>query len=443
MKIKRYLWILLYALIIALPSIIYVLNFYNLNILLVISGVLGISAYILFSFQFLLASRIKIIDRQFGLDKVYRFHMVIAIVALIFAYLHKILKEMYYAESLKTQLGDFAFIIFIAISVFNILMMVNKLFFKITFIDNFRKFLNQILKIKYQYKVLIHNFTLIGLIFLLIHILLAYSVNSNIVLKSILILYFAVPIGLYFNHKIIKGYVNKSKKYVVSEVINESENIVTLKFKPKNGEVFPYLPGQFLYLTIKNDQIPSDEHPFTISSSPISKDYISVTVKQLGDFTNKLNLAKVGDAAHIDGPFGKFTYLKESNSKKICFIAGGIGITPFLGMLRYMNDMDKNREVVLLWGVRDSSEIICKDELEKFESTLGNFKFVPVFSNDNNNAGEKGFITTDIIKKYVDSTPTFDFYICGPPIMLESQLKNLNSLGISKNSIYFESFSIR
>ncbi len=443
MKAKRNLWILLYILIIALPSIIYTFNFYNLNIILVIAGILGITSYVLFSLQFLLASRIKIIDRQFGLDKIYRFHMVIAIVALVLAYLHKILKEMYYKESLNTQLGDIAFVIFVAISVFSILTMINKLFFKINFVDNIRKFINGMLKIKYQYKVLLHNSMLLGLIVLLVHILLAYSVNSNLIFKFILILYFVVPLGMYFNHKIIKGYFNKNKKFTVSEVVKESENIVTLKFKPKYGEIFHYLPGQFLYLTIKNPQIPGDEHPFTISSSPTRTDYISVTVKQLGDFTNKLSQAKMGDYAYIDGPFGKFSYLNERKNKKICFIAGGIGITPFLGMLRYINDKDNDKEVVLLWGVRDETEIIEKGELEQFESRIKNFKFVPVVSNDMTYQGEKGFITTDIIKKYVDSLLTFDFYICGPPIMLESQLKNLKSLGVSKDNIYFENFSIR
>jgi predicted ferric reductase len=368
--------------------------------------------------------------------------MVIAVAALLFAFIHKILKGIYFSESLQTSLGDAAFSIFVAISLFSILMMINKLFFKVKIIDNIRKFLNNTLKIKYQYKVLIHNITLIALIVLLVHILLAFSVRSNLPLEITLITYFIVPLSSYFNHKIIKVYFNKSKKYTVSEIINESENITTIKFKPKYGKVFRYTPGQFLYVRLYNSDIPKDEHPFTISSSPAQTDYVSVTAKQLGDFTNSLNKLKVGDNAYIDGAFGKFSYLKRTNNKKICFIAGGIGITPFLGMLRYMNSSDNGRDVVLLWGARYLSEVICKKELEDYASKFENFKFMPVISNDNSYNGEKGFIDTKVIKKYTANPLDYDFYLCGPPIMMDIMIKNLKSLGVSKNNIYFERFAI-
>jgi len=454
MKSKRSLWILIYILAAALPSVFYILDSLNSDFLLILSGVLGITAYVLFAFQFLLTSRPKIIDKQFGLDRMYRFHMKIAVIALILAFLHKTFKEMYFSESLQTSIGEDAFIIFIAISVFSVLMMVNKLFFKFKPVDMIRKFLNKLLKIKHQYKVLIHNITLIGLMFLLVHILLAYSVSSNLPLEITLIIYFAVPFLLYFNHKIIKVYFNKSKRYTVSEVINESNNIVTVKFKPNNGKVFHYAPGQFLYIKIKNPKIPHDEHPFTISSSPAQQDYVSVTVKQLGDFTGKLNLAKVGDQAYIDGAFGTFSYIKRSMNKgnqqadasvmhkKICFIAGGIGITPFLSMLRYMDSVNYGDEVVLLWGARDLSEVVCKKELEDYSTRSKSFRLVPVLSNDKAYEGEKGFIGADLIKKYAVDFLKYDFYICGPPIMLEIQIKNLKSLGVSKKNIHFERFSI-
>ncbi|MFA9377602.1 MAG: FAD-binding oxidoreductase [Lachnotalea sp.] len=442
MKIKRYLWFLLYILAALLPSIIYITGSLNLSILIILSGVFGISSYVLFSFQLLLTSRVKIIDKTFGLDKIYRFHMVIAILALVFAYIHKLLKELYYSESLKTQLGDIAFVIFLAVSIFSVLMMINKLFFKISLIDYIRNYLKRTLNIKYQNKVLLHNIILVGLIILLVHILLAYSVNSNLLLKITLIIYFIVPFALYVNHKIIKVYLMKNKKYTVAEVINESNHIVTLKFKPQNGELFSYLPGQFVYIRIDNPQIPRDEHPFTISSSPSQTDYVSVTAKKLGDFTNKLNHVNVGDHVYIDGAFGTFSYLEAQENKKICFIAGGIGITPFLGMLRYMKSINDNKDVVLLWGARDLSEVICKNELDDYVTTLENFKFVPVLSNDSNFTGEKGFISSDVIQKYVESIHEYDFYICGPPIMLESQLKNLKMLGVSKKNIHFERFAI-
>lgn len=444
MKSKRFLWILLYVLAAILPSIFFILDSVNNHseFLLILAGVFGITSYVLFAFQFLIASRPKMLDKQFGLDKTYRFHMVIALVAIILAFIHKMLKGIYFSDSFQTSLGDKAFIIFLAIIVFSILMMVDKLFFKIKPVDYIRNILKKTLKIKYQYKVLIHNLTIAGLIVVLVHILLAYSVKSNLALEITLIVYFAVPLALYLNHKIFKANFYKDKKYSVSEVINEAPNIVTIKFKPKYGKIFDYVPGQFLYVRLSNPEISKDEHPFTISSSPSQSDYVSVTVKQLGDFTNKLNRIKPGDNAYIDGPFGSFSYLKKPEAKKLCFIAGGIGITPFLGMLRYMSSADSEKEVVLLWGTRDLSEVICKNELNDYTSKLKNFKAVPVISNDPDYDGEKGFIDTNVISKYLDNPLEYDFYICGPPVMMDIEIKNLNTLGVPKENIHFERFAI-
>lgn len=271
-------------------------------------------------------------------------------------------------------------------------MMINKLFFKISLIDKLRKFLNKTLNIKYEHKVLLHNIMIIALIVLIVHILLANSVKSNLALEITLIIYFAVPFISYLYNKIGKVYLSKKHKYKVSEVIKEANNIITLKFKPKFGKVFDYVPGQFLYVRISNHEVPGDEHPFTISSSPSEKGCVAITIKQLGDFSNKVDKVKVGNSAYIDGGYGNFSYLMKNNCDKLCFLAGGIGITPFMAMLRYINAKDKDKSVKLLWGARDESEIICKDEFKTFSNTLKNFELIPVLSNAPSYSGETGFI---------------------------------------------------
>ena len=442
MKNKKVLFLILYLLAILLPTIVYLAVTPDTNIILKLAGALGITSYAILCLQFLLVSRPKFIDRYIGLDKIYRFHMKISILAFLMAFVHKTLKEMYFSESTQTEFGDIAFNIFIVISVFSLLMMVNKLFIKVKPIDYIRKLLNNKLKIKYQYKVLLHNITLIALAVLLIHIQLAYSVSSSLLLRITLLLYFAVPLAFYINRKLLKVYLSKNNQFVVSDVVQEAGNIVTLRFKPRYDNRFSYLPGQFLYLKLQSANVPGDEHPFTISSSPERKGDISITAKQLGDFTNNLNKVKIGDSATITGGYGAFTYVKYPDRKMLCFIAGGIGITPFLSMIRYMHDHQDDTEVVLLWGIRNLSEAICKEELEDYTRTLKNFRFVPVLSHDESYSGEKGLINSDLIKKYVEHPYSYDFYICGPPIMLDIQLKNLNALEVPSQNIHYERFSI-
>lgn len=438
---KRSLWFALYVLAIVLPCALYVVYSGQTKPLMLLAGVLGILAYVLFSFQFLLASRPKLIDRCFGVDKLYRFHMIIAIVAVASAFAHKMLKGIYYSETNQTELGDIAFGIFIGLSVFSILMMINKLFFRVKPVDFIRKLLNRFLRIKYQYKVLLHNLMLISLVIMFIHVSWAYTFEAIFPLKIVLIMYFVVPLASYINHKLLKR-LYKNKRYVVAEVKKESEHILTLKFKPEGGKIFDYLPGQFLYVRIKNREIPHDEHPFTISSSPAQKENVAVTIKQLGDFTGRLTKVKVGDKAYIDGAYGRFSYLKQKEVNKLCFIAGGVGITPFLSMLEYMNSIHYDKEVILLWGARDLSEVIRRIELEDYEKKLKGFRFVPVLSGDTAYQGEKGYITTELISKYLKDVQDYDFYICGPPIMLDMQLKNLKRLGVPGKKIHFERFSM-
>lgn len=442
MKQKRYYLILLYIFLILLPFGIFFKDQSSGGIYwnTILAGFFGLTAYTLFTFELLLVSKNKFLDKYFGLDKLYRFHMLIAVIAIVFSLIHKLLNNQ--GDSFQTQFGDVAFILFIAVGVFSILMMVSKLFFKFAPIDYIRKLLTNTLKIKYQYKVLLHNIMVIAIIILVVHILLASTVKYNLALELILILYFAIPFVSYLYNKIGKVYFSKKHKYVVSDVIKEADNIITLKFKPKFEKVFNYVPGQFLYVKINNPEVPSDEHPFTISSSPTQEGFVGITVKQLGDFSNNLDKVNVGDSAYIDGSYGNFSYLKQDKSDKLCFIAGGIGITPFLGMLRYIKATDTNKSVKLLWGVRDESEIISKEEFKSFSDTLKDFEFIPVLSNVPNYEGETGFIDEEKIKKYVQNISDYDFYICGPPIMLDLQIKNLKALGIPSKKIHYERFAI-
>ena len=186
----------------------------------------------------------------------------------------------------KQHLGDATLVIFGAIIVISALLMINKLFFKIKIVDDVRNLLKKILKPKHEFLVTVHNITVIGVCVLLVHILLSNSVKTNIPLEITLISYFVIALSMYFYHKVLKRNIAKSKEYTISDIVVECDNIITLKFKPKNHKLFNYKPGQFLYVKLYNKEIPKDEHPFTISSSPTEVDSVSVTVKQLGDFTN-------------------------------------------------------------------------------------------------------------------------------------------------------------
>jgi predicted ferric reductase len=233
--------------------------------------------------------------------------------------------------------------------------------------------------------------------------------------------------------------------YVVSRVVQESPNIRSIHFKPKREKTFSYKPGQFLFFTAFSKGVAAEPHPFSISSSPSRRDEISITVKELGDFTASLGKVQPGDKAHLDGPYGIFSYLNYPLEREIIFITGGIGITPILSMLRYMADVDPGRKVNLLWGVNTPQDMIYREELEGLRTALPHFNFTPVVAFDQTWQGEQGFIDQEKIRRLALADGEIrgkDFSLCGPPAMMDLLLSHLRALQIPKQNIHFERFAL-
>ena len=128
--------------------------------------------------------------------------------------------------------------------------------------------------------------------------------------------------------------------------------------RPETGEVFPYQPGQFGFFRVLGNAVSKEEHPFSISSQPSEKKYLSVTIKDSGDWTAGVQNINPGSIVTLDAPYGRFSPLRYNCENGIVLIAGGIGVTPMLSILRYYHQNNKNQKLMLFWGVNDKSEMI-------------------------------------------------------------------------------------
>jgi predicted ferric reductase len=221
----------------------------------------------------------------------------------------------------------------------------------------------------------------------------------------------------------------------VVEVKQEAKDIWSLYFK---GRPLNYKPGQFMYLKLMRNGKKSSSHPFTISSSP-TRELLAVTPKEQGDFTSTVKDTKKGDLAYIDAPYGVFSFLNY-NSDRIVFIAGGIGITPFMSMLRYMYDKKTDKHVILLWVSKNKEALCFEDELRKMEKELKKLQIVFVMSRQDDWQGEKGRIDRDMIERYVPEPAACEFYVCGPPQMSKAAIGALQEMGVSNKKIHHELF---
>ena len=247
-------------------------------------------------------------------------------------------------------------------------------------------------------------------------------------------------------HRFIQPRQLSRHPYRVTDVHQETENVWTVKLAPPNGgKRFEYLPGQFQFITFhRGRNLLVEEHHWTISSSPTEKDTVSSTIKAVGDFTSTIGQTRPGDTATIHAPFGRFSYVLHPEEKDFVFIAGGIGITPLMSMLRHMRDIHATYRVLLIYNNKNEEEIIFRKELEAIE--MGGYpqlKVVHILSKPGKDwSGEIGYIDRERIEQLCGKTfADKAFYICGPKGLLRATVKNLRNLGVAKSGVHYEIFS--
>lgn len=240
----------------------------------------------------------------------------------------------------------------------------------------------------------------------------------------------------------------------ISEVKDLTRDSKTFRFHLSSEssvkELPPFKAGQYISFKFKVGNSFATR-PYSISSAPYEaikgvngERYIEVTVKKKngGFITDYIwNNWKAGTKVSGVYPLGHFNYEPLRDFKTIVGIAGGSGITPFHSMAREIVYGSLDANLVLIYGSRNSQDIMFYDEFEKLQNASnGKVKVINVISGDEKDwKGEKGFITSEIIKKYCD-TDKSSFFICGPQVMykfVEGEIKKLN---IKKRQIRREVF---
>ncbi len=218
------------------------------------------------------------------------------------------------------------------------------------------------------------------------------------------------------------------------EAVNALERATEVVLKPV-GEMLNFRPGQFAFVEIQ-DKGWSEPHPFTISSAP-EEDRLRFTMKVLGDWTRKVREdLQPGGEVLVRGPYGRFD-AAASGAKKQIWLAGGIGLTPFLSKLRAMEKGD-DREIHLVYAAREEQDAIFLDELKTRAAELGNITLIPLFSDEGN------FARVDKMQENLrDPLDTYEYFMCGPKPMTDGLLKDLKKAGVSRRNIHTEAFEFR
>jgi len=216
-----------------------------------------------------------------------------------------------------------------------------------------------------------------------------------------------------------------------------------LTLDPRGNRTLDHAPGQFQFLRPHGRGIIAEEHPFSIASSPAPDGQIRVTVKESGDFTSTIGRVESGDLATVHGPFGRFSHVFHP-SNDLVFIAGGIGITPFMSMLRYMRDRRDTRRVLLVYANRTPADIVFRGELESMES--GDFptlKTIHILSEPTPDwVGHAGRLDLSSLEGFCGGFSGKTFFLCCPPTMTAGLIRGLRKAGVGLGRIHTDYFGL-
>ena len=240
----------------------------------------------------------------------------------------------------------------------------------------------------------------------------------------------------------------------VSEIAKLTEDSYAVRFRLNNFD-FGYLPGQFVMLKFEplvetdvfkvlNGAPKVQSRAYSMSSSPNNKQYLEVTSKKTPDgFISDymLKALKPGHIVKVSGPYGKFIY-EEDNNYSVFLIGAGSGISPLMSILRHIIENKIDKVVTLLFSNKKFSDVFWYDELNELKINNKNFKcFFTLTQKDKDGwDGFEGRIREDMIKKCVDVNNQI-FYICGPPLMVDTTVKDLKKLGVDESRIRTEKYS--
>lgn len=286
-------------------------------------------------------------------------------------------------------------------------------------------------RIKFRPWKQIHLFIYASLALILFHGLnIGLTLNTNSNLRSYwLFLTGAFVFAVIYRFLQASGSIKKH--YVLKSKVDLTHDVTQFTFQPNQKGLVPR-PGQFIYLQVKRF---GETHPFTVSHFDPRTGEIKLSIKGSGPFSKSLKDLPLGKTVYIQGAYGAFTEEAYTSEKKLVFIAGGIGITPFFRCIADLPQAPK----ILFWGNKTEGDVCLEEELKR----APNLQIVHVLSNQPTYSGEKGYISIELLKKYLgDDLERYDFFVCGPPVMMDLTVGILKQAGVPIQQIYSEKFSL-
>jgi len=399
-----------------------------------LSVALGFVGLAMIGLQFAITARFHSLAAPFGLDILLRFHREISLGAFAVVMAHPLILFIAHPEHLEllrvttapwrarfALLGILMLILLIVISIWR-----------------------ERLRIEYEtWRVLHGALAVAAIAFSMLHIA-GVEHYLNLPWHRALWAFMAAgAIGLLGYVRIYKPVRMLMRPYVVEEVRRERGDSWTVRLAPSGHPGPRFQPGQFAWLTLWHSPFAVEEHPFSFSSSAEHPQHPEFTIKELGDFTSAVATLEPGTRAYLDGPYGAFSY-ERYPAERYVFIAGGVGITPIMGMLRTMADRGETAPVTLFYAVKRLEEATFREEIEGRLTEELELEVVMVPEEPPEEwEGESGFVDADLLRRHLRRPRDgAEYFICGPPAMLDAVDVALGEVEVPARAVHMERFNL-
>jgi len=399
-------------------------------ILVQLNQITALLGTILLSWSMVLVTRLNFLERLFnGLDNVYKMHKKVSIWGMVLIAAHIVFLATQRIPNLEKAVGMFFPIhrqVYINLGAWSFWLFV----FFITITLLMKK-----IKLPYHTWKHTHKITGIALILAFLHIvLIPGNITSSPIFNLWLLLTTGTGIASWIYFEFLYKLLTPSYSYRVTEILKHGD-IFKIKLIPQDKKML-YKPGQFVYLSFTNSKVCKEMHPFTITSHPDDNE-LSFAIKILGDYTSTLDKLQIGNTARVWGPYGNFADEFLNSNKDSVFIGGGIGMAPFMSMIKEARKKQASgRRVNVFYCTKYKCEACFDKEFTKYTDVDPNISYI------NKCPREKGRLTiTEISDRIRDIKNTLVF-MCGPDRMAKPLKENLIAHGFLKTNIISENFDL-
>lgn len=396
------------------------------------SVALGYAGLAMMGLQFGLTARFRWVTKPLGEDVIYHFHRQISLIAVGLVISHPIILFVVRPELLA--LLNFIEAPwrarFAALSTYSLIALVIMALWRVP------------LKIRYETWHLTHIIlALVALMAGILHMIGWSFYLADPWKRGLWMALTAFWLGLLLYVRIIKPLFMLRKPYRIAQVRQERGDTTTLLMQPEGHAGFRFSPGQFGWLTVWGSPFSITGHPFSFSSSAEVQDgSVEMSIRNLGDFTSSIATLQVGQRVYLDGPYGAFTLGQQADMRVL--IAGGVGITPMVSMIRTLADRGDRQPVILIYGSKDWESITFREELATLEKRV-NLTVIHVLTQPPEGwTGERGFIDAELFKRHLPPVyADHEYFICGPNVMMDAIENTLSELNVPMSQYHSERYN--